>query len=240
MRVQMRQLGAQDRGLDFIQARIYANFVRDVMGPPAILPQGGHPCGQHCVVRRQHAAIAQRAEILRWIQAERAHLADRAKPLAMQCGAVRLGAILDQRHAMGAAEWQYGIKIGGLAVKMHGNHRPNRRQAGGRMAQHFRQFGRVQRVMDGVDIEQQRRGTGHLDGRDRGDGGVGHGDHGRTRPDAQAPQCQRQRIGAVGAADSRLGPEKLGELRLEPPPLLAQDVPAGVKRAGDCRVYFRF
>ena len=232
----MRQFDTQNGGLQFVEARIHPDLVRYVMGAPAILPDRRQPRCQRRVAGGDHPAIAERAKVLGRIEAERASRAERAKAPAVQFGAVRLGAVLDQRDAEFAAKRQDRVEVGSLAVEMHHDHRGDRRQARRRMAQHGFQLGRVEREEYWIYIDQHRRRAGHLDRRDRRDRGVGNSRHRHAGANSETAQRQGERVGAVGASDRRTGAEKGSELGLEGASLAAEDVPAGIQRAGHCRV----
>ena len=181
------------------------------------------------VLRRHHAAVAQRPEVLGRIEAERRDLGERAHLARPDCSAVRLGAVLDHRDAMPAAGLDDRVQRDRLAVEMHRDHRADRRHARRWMRQHLRQFGGIHRVEIGLDVDQHRRGADHLDRGDRGNRGMRYRHHARARPHAQRAQRQRQRIGAVAAADRGGRAEPGGELGLERAQFLAEDVPAGLQ-----------
>ena len=118
-----------------------------------------------------------------------------------------------------------------MPVEVHGDDGADRRHARGRAFQDVLQRGRVHGVVDGVDVDQQRRRAGHLDRGNGGDGGVGHGDDRAAAPDAQAAQRQGDGIGAVAAADHGGNAQPSGELGLEGADFVAEDIPAGRQRA---------
>ncbi len=97
---------------------------------------------------------------------------------------------------------------------------------GGGDVQRLRQRFGIERVVNRIDIEQQRRGPRHLDGRDRGDGGVGDGDDRAARAYAETTQCQGDRVGAVAAADDGRHTQPGREFRLERADFVAEDIPA--------------
>ena len=100
--------------------------------------------------------------------------------------------------------------LGGLAVKMDGDDRLGSR-CDGRL-----DLRRVDVVGVGLDVHEDRPGTGPPDRARRGEEGVGRGDHLVSRPDAHGQQRQQEGVGARGATDSARQPAILGHLGLEP------------------------
>ena len=206
----------------------------DVALLPAILADRADAVGELRVVGGQHAAIAERAEVLGGVE----RVAGDLRPWCRPCVPSSVAPCAWAQSSITAtpcraAAASIGVEVAGLAVEMHRDHRADRRQAGRRVVQHGDQLVRVHGVGVGVDVEQQRRRADHLDRGDRGDRGVGDGGDRRTRPDAQAAQGQRQRVGAVGAADGALRALPGGVFLLEGLAFLAEDVPAGGERARD-------
>ena len=95
--------------------------------------------------------------------------------------------------------------------------------------QYLGQFAGVHCVIVGLDVDQHGCCTDHLDRSDGGDRCMRHRHHAHTRPDAQRAQCQRQRVGAIAAADRGRRTQPGGELSLERTHLLAKDVPPGLQ-----------
>ena len=126
-----------------------------------------------------------------------------------------------------------GSSAAGWPYEMYRYHRPDRRQARRRVIQNRRQLDRIHRVVIGLDVDQHRRRADHLDRGDRRDGGMRNGHDTRARPDTERAQCERQRIGAVAAADRSSATQPCGEFGFERPNLLPEDVPAGLQRPRD-------
>ena len=197
------------------------------MRSPAVLAQCRDLVGQFRRPRGDHPAIAEGAQILRRIQAERGDFRERADLAVAQSGPVRLAAILDHRRAMPRGGGHDRCDINGLAVEMHGNDGPDRRQARRGMIEQFGKFGGVHGVVRRVDVDQHGRRADHFDRGHRGDRGVRDGGNRAARPDAETAQRKRQRVGAVGAADRAGAAHPRRILGLERPPFGAEDVPAG-------------
>ena len=100
----MLDLAQQDLGLDLVQPAVHAVDHRDParLGALAVRAQHPHPLGQLRVVGDDRARVAERAEVLRRIEAVRGQL---APSLALVLGAVRLRRVLEdrQRRARAAA-----------------------------------------------------------------------------------------------------------------------------------------
>src|SRR5262249_3948827 len=68
--IQMFQLHAQDGGLQFVEPGIEPRLIAHVSFAPAILTQQSNSLSDFRVVRHDRAALAQRAELLRRIEAK--------------------------------------------------------------------------------------------------------------------------------------------------------------------------
>ena len=108
------------------------------------------------------------------------------------------GDLLDRTH------------LGGLAVEMHRNDRP-----GSRRDRRLDPPG-VDVVGVGLDIDEDRPGTGPPDRSCRGEEGVRRGDHLVSRPDVEGQKRQQERVGTRSTTDTACGAAILGQLGLEP------------------------
>src|SRR5262245_58671530 len=96
--IQIFQLHPQDGGLQFVEPRIEPRLIAHVSLAPAIFARQRDSLGGFRVVRHDRAAVAQRAEILRRIEAEGGGVpedSDLKTPHPMDRRAVSLRAILD-------------------------------------------------------------------------------------------------------------------------------------------------
>ena len=99
----MGQLRRQDRGLDRVEPGVDPDAGADIAVAPAVFADLAQRGRQRRVVCRGHAGIAERAEVLRRIEAEAGDVADAAgRPAAIE-RAVALRAILDDPQARAAA-----------------------------------------------------------------------------------------------------------------------------------------
>jgi hypothetical protein len=94
-RVQIRQLGVEDCGLEFVEPAVHADDVGMEAVTPAILPDHANPIRQGGFARNKYARIAERTQVFGRIEAERRHGAERADLLTMPSSAVCLAAVLD-------------------------------------------------------------------------------------------------------------------------------------------------
>src|SRR5262249_34912267 len=91
-----------------------------------------------------------------------------------------------------------------------------------------------------IDIDEQRRGAGHLDGGDGGDSRMGYRNHQVARRYAGRAQRQMQGVGSVCDSHAALRAEVIGEFTLELARLFAEDVPAAVQRLSNGLVNLAF
>ena len=75
--------------------------------------------GRAVVAGRNHAAVAERAEILRRVEAERRRVADAARAPPLVARAVRLRRILDHDQIVAPRDGQDAIEVDRLAVQVH-------------------------------------------------------------------------------------------------------------------------
>ena len=117
------ELDTEDRGLDRIKPRIDASPSANITFPPTILANFMQRRGNSGIVGDNHAAIANRTEILGRIKAETPRVAKRARCSPVTARTVALRAILDQTQAMCSGELTERAQLGWLAVQVHRQHR---------------------------------------------------------------------------------------------------------------------
>src|SRR5215475_495496 len=184
--IQIFQLHAQDGGLQFVEPRIEPGLIAHVSLAPAILAQQRYSLSDIRVVRHDRAAVAQRAEILRRIEAEGGGVpedSDLKTTHTMDRRAVSLRAILDDFQIVTARDVTYRPHVGGAPVKMNRQNRFDMRSVTIISDSVFDRFG-ADRERRRIDIDKQRRGSGHLDGGDCGDSRVRYSNYHVARPDA--------------------------------------------------------
>src|SRR3954470_6944436 len=69
--VEIGELNAQDRGLYFVEPGIHAGAFADVSVAPAVFAQGAGGFGQFRIIGDESAPVAEGAEILSGVEAER-------------------------------------------------------------------------------------------------------------------------------------------------------------------------
>ena len=175
----------------------------------AAVSQPPEPVGQRAIVRDNGSAVAQRAEILGRVEAERSSDADGAdRPSARGCE-VRLAAVLDDRQVVPCGDALDRRHVGRLPVQVNRQQCPRaRRHRAGNLPGIDRHAGRV-------DIGKHRPRAGHHDGQRAVSGRQGSGDHLVAGAGAERAQHEGDRIGASpdadGAGRARRGREFLFE-----------------------------
>ena len=230
----MRQLHAQDGGLQWVEPAVVALHFVHVLHARAVVAQHAEAVGQLRVVGGHGAAVAHGAQVLAGVEAPGHGVAMRAQALALVARAVRLRAILQHLEAMLAGNGQNFVPmLCRLTVEM------DREQHAG-----ARRDGRLD--AGGVDVEgalvrlhRHRRGAALADGQPGGDVGVAGHDDFVTRPDVHCAQGQMQGIQAVRRPPRMGGAAVGGVVGLEGIDLGAEDEPAGADHAGDRLVQFR-
>src|SRR5215468_1500457 len=193
--IQIFQLHAQDGGLQFVEPRIEPRLIAHVSLAPSILAQQSNSLSDFRVVRHDRAPIAQRAEILRRIEAEGCGVPEDSDLKPVNRRAVSLRAILYDFQIVSARNVAYRPHVGRAPVKVNRQDRPDPpdpvdmwpvTKVSDRV---FDRFG-ADRERRRIDIDQQRRGSGHLDGGDCSDSRVRYSDHQVAGPDAGRAQGQ--------------------------------------------------
>src|SRR5687767_2028785 len=110
-RAQPREPHAQDGRLHLVEPAVDPDFyVMIAIALPAV-PQTRNTSGERRVACHDRAAIAERAEILRGIEAECPCGAESADRLTSACREMRLAAVLDEGEILAAGEGSEGRHI---------------------------------------------------------------------------------------------------------------------------------
>jgi hypothetical protein len=80
--VEVRQFDAQDRCLQGIEPTVDADLLMMIFGCAAMHAQAAQARGERVVVRGEHPAVARAAEILRRVETETIHQAERPRRAA--------------------------------------------------------------------------------------------------------------------------------------------------------------
>src|SRR5215213_1918102 len=97
--VQTPQLDAQERRLERVQAPVEALHDVDVLLPLAVVAQHANRVPESGVAGHDRAAVAERPEVLRLVEAEGRRVPERAGTAAPVAGAMSLACVLDDEEA---------------------------------------------------------------------------------------------------------------------------------------------
>ena len=179
-----------------------------------------HPLRDLGPRRRHRAAVAERAEVLGRVEAERGGVADGAGAAGRARGADRLGAILEHADAAARAALADRADLCHAAVEMRHD------DDGHGVVQHRLDAGPVERERRAVDVGVAHAAAGPPRGGGGVHAGVGGGHDDRVAVRSQRPDRELQRVGAIGDADAFRRAGERRELALERLVLGAVDVPA--------------
>ncbi len=207
--VQERQLPDQGKRLDGVEAGRVADQVVPVLRPLAVLPQRSDALGQRLVVRDERACVAECAQVLGGIEAERTCARRGAGSEAVSARAVRLGGVFQHEQTVPVRKRAHGPDVCQLAVEVHRKQEPGSRPDG--------RLGRVDvEVQVGLaHVDGNRGGAGLHDRLERGDEGVRRHDHLVSRLDARGEQAEAKRIEAAAEPDAVRDPAVVRECLLE-------------------------
>jgi hypothetical protein len=234
--VKMKQLYTQQGGLKLIQARVTTASVGSViLAAPAIHTQAAQTLGQGRVIGRQRAAVAERAEILRGVEAKAGHSAPSASLARAAVGigspcAVGLGRILNDRDSVALSHSHDRWHIGESAKEVDWHNRSGSRRYGRRES-----LG-IHRVRRRINIDQHRASAGLENSRYLVHTCISDRDHFRAGANAEGGEGQVKRLGTASHADT-VGRAAVGsKLILESRHLATEDVPAALNHSCDSRI----
>ena len=221
----MRQLGAQERGLQGVEAEIAADERMMIFRLHAVHAKDGRAFGEIGVVRAEQAGVAKRAEIFGGVKTKRAAGAERAGLAAMIFCAEGLRGVFDDGEVVRPREGENAIHVRGLAIEVHGD------DGLGAWGDFFGGVGHIEVEAGRADIHEDGRGAHARDAASGGEKGeVGH-EHFVARADVEGHEREQEGIGAGGNAEGVRDAEELGALALEGGVLGAEDVVAGMQDA---------
>ena len=169
--LEIAELDAKDGGLDGIESRVEADLVVMVLGLHAMDPQPSQGSAQEWVIGRHHPTIAEAAQVLGGVEAERGGLAEPAGPASLVGRTDRLGGILQHEQAVMPRDLVDRVHVGGLTVEMDRDDRT-------RLRRHGRlDLRRVDIVGVRLDVDEHRPGAGPPDRAGRGEERVRRRDH---------------------------------------------------------------
>ena len=203
--IKMRQLHAEHRGLQRVEATVDAHNLMVVARLHAVHAEELETGRDVVAGGRKKPAVADAAEVLRGIEAETPDVADRAGAATVPGRQNRLGGILDHRKASGLRDRQDRIHVGGASKQMDGDDRLRP------LADLLRHVGRVDQIGDRIDVGEDRHRAESRDGAGGGEEGVAGQDHLVARLDVKGHQRQEQGVAAGGARDHVRHAERLRE-----------------------------
>jgi hypothetical protein len=170
------------------------------------------------VIRRHGAAVAERAEILARVEAERREAAECSDTAPLVPRSVRLAGVLDERDASGFAQLEEAIDVRRLTVQVHGDqHASTVGDGGGRRVDVDQPRGFVAIDEDKLGAELERR-------QNRRDEGVGRCNNLVAGADSERFEAQVHRRGARVHADAGARADVRREFLFEPRDIGAEDV----------------
>ena len=221
--VEALELGAQHRGLQAVEASVVPDVIVAVARALAMLAELADARGGVVVAGRDRAPLAERAEVLRGVEAEARGVGERADALAAEERAVRLRCVLEEQEAVARRDDRELVDGRGATGQVHRDDGAGARAdgAGDRLGVE------VARLVQ--DVGEGGARAGESDGLGRGEEARRRGEHLVAGADAEAAQREHDRARAVRAADGVGHAEVLGPLALERGGLLA----AGERPLGD-------
>ena len=194
---------------------------------PAV-PEALDPFRDLRVVRYGRPGVAERAEILRGIEAEGAADAECADRRTGARGEMRLTAVFNERQIVASGQRRECCHVGRLAIQVHRHERsrPRRDGCGARA--------RIHRQRPVIDVHDDRCGSGGDDRQRRVGSGDRRHDDFVARADPGRTQQQRDSVCPRSSADGESRAAGGGELGLERFELRAEDVPPARCHAREC------
>ena len=186
--VEVFQLDRHHRRLQRIEAEIPADLAVVVLRLRAVVAQDRRMLGLRRVLHRQHAAVAEAAEILRREERETAVVADAARALPLPLRTDRLRGVFDHRQLVRPRHRHHRVHVRHLPVEMHRDDRLGLRRDRRGQLRH------VEVERDRIDVHEDRRGPDPRNRPHRREKRVGRRDHFVARPDAFRHQRHDQRV----------------------------------------------
>ena len=220
--IQRLQLLAQEGCLQLVHAGIEARQLVDILSLRPVVAQHAHPPGQHIVVGRHRAGVAQCTQVLARVETEAGGMSQAAAALPIMGGTMCLCRVFQHRQTVPFGNGQDRIHVHGAAVQMHHRNGPGAGRDG--RSQRLR----IQTGVIRSGLHRHRRGSRVAHGQPGGNVGVAGHDHFITRTNAPAPQRQLQGIQPVAHRDAVLHAAVSCKGRLEGCRFFAQQHPSAV------------
>ena len=197
----MAQFDTEDRRLQAVQSAVDSLEFMVVLSYPSMIREHSGRTGPFRVVGDQCTCITIRAEVLSWVEAVAGDVCERRNRKALVLRAMGLRRIPDDLEPVLPCDRQDRIHIGRLAVQVHRDYRLRSRR------DLLLELLHVHQVGVGINVDEHDPRTRHLDGLRRRDEAVRNRDHFVARADAECPQRDVQRVGAVGDTNALRTPQ---------------------------------
>src|SRR6266545_7603409 len=192
---EVRKPRSQNRGLQLVKAAVDTGGNVTVTVGLTVLTHEPQALGEGLVIRHDCATVAERGEVLRWIEAEAAKPADRPRGTPSQLRAGSLGAVLHDVDAALGAEGCDRVGFRTLTVQM------DRHDRARLLTERSGERGRVHRPGFGLDVAENGSCTSALDCRHSWHARVRLGHDLVPRADPESAQRQLDRVRPRSDAD---------------------------------------
>lgn len=236
---QVREFGAEDGGLEFIEPGVEAEFDVVIAVRLPVVPEVPEPGLEGSGGSGYGSSVSQGSEILARIEAPAREVAESSGGGTVAGRPMGLCGILDQGNPPGPGQPHDGFQRCAASVEVDRHDGPDGTSPvslrGGQLPLHR---ARVEEPMNRVDIGEAGHGTGLGDPAGRGHRRIGSREDAIAIGDPEGAEREVDGVGSVGHPGRPVGAEKVGELRLEPSALLAEYEPATIEHAPDGRIEF--
>ena len=221
----MPQADAQDGGLHLVEAAVDSRLRVVVAVRLPAVACAAQTDGEGGIVHEDGAGVAERAQVLGGVEAERSDPRQRPHHAPFVSCAVGLTGVLDEGEAVVTGDLQERIEVGRVAVEVHGQEglRPWRDRARDGLGRDVEG--------GGVDVGENRASAGGEDGEAGERGGEGRGHDLVAGADADRGEGELDRLRPARDPHRVLGAAGRGQLALEGLALAAEDEPARVEDA---------
>lgn len=228
--IEMTQLDVEDGCLQPVQTAVTALEPMIVLIDAAVIRD--HPAAQRelPIVRDDRPSVAVGAEILPGVEAEGTGVADGSDATTVDLRAMRLRAILDHLEIVFPGDRKQRVHVARVTVEMDCDDRSGARR------DPARDIGRVERVIDRIDVGKNHAISAARHRFAAGDEGIGGNDDLRPLRQRECLENDLERVGAVADTDAELRLLVRGEIPFEALVVLAADERGAANRVFDSRV----
>ena len=126
----MPELHAEDSGLEGVESGVDPNLVMVILRLHPVDAQPGERPAEVGVIGGHQAAVAESAQVLGGVEAERRGLAEPAGATPLIRGPDGLGGVFENEEPVSAGDLVDRVHVGGLAVEVDRDDRPGPRRDG--------------------------------------------------------------------------------------------------------------